>query len=143
VELRNLTPSTTYGVAVRHRDDLGGTSAFRDGDLRNDRYAQDGAARAAVRYRRRRRYGRDGIDVAPLTPGPRINIPVGVSLLLTATDPAMKFEIQHAPDSAGAPNVGAATSIAPTLPGTQRSYHDPQPLDGATPLVPSPPRGLR
>jgi hypothetical protein len=45
----------------------------------------------------------------------------------------MLFEIQHAPDNgSGAPNAGAATTIATNLLGTQRSYHDPQPIDGAT-----------
>jgi hypothetical protein len=55
----------------------------------------------------------------------------GVLVELWASDRAYDLEVQSAPDSAGSPNVGAATTIATGIPGTQPVYLDPQPLDNA------------
>jgi hypothetical protein len=54
----------------------------------------------------------------------------GVALALFAADPAYDFEVQRAPDSAGAPNVGAAATLPQNAKGTDRIYIDPLPLDG-------------
>lgn len=55
---------------------------------------------------------------------------VGVVVALYPSDPAYTIEIQRAPDSAGAPNTGAAASIVAGLPGTQETYVDVLPPDG-------------
>lgn len=132
VQLRNLTPSVTYGVAVRHRDEVGGFSNFSATTFATTGTPSTAPLAPPLGIGGGGGTTGTGIDVAPITPGPRIDVPVGITLLLNPGDPAMKFEIQHAPDSSGSPNVGAATSIATNLPGIARAYHDQQPLDGAT-----------
>lgn len=131
VELRNLNVSTTYGVAVRHRDDFGGTSAFATATFTTTGTRKTALLTPPIGIGGGGGTVGVGIDLAPIVITPRIDVPVGVSLLLNSSDPAYDFEIQHAPDSGGSPNVGAATTIGLNVPGTQRVYHDPQPLDGA------------
>jgi hypothetical protein len=130
VQLRNLTPSTTYGVAVRHRDASGGTSNMATATLATTATPSTAPLTPPLGIPRGDTGG-VGIDLAPILPTPRIAFPTGIRLLLNAKDPAFAFEIQHAPDSSGAPNVGAATTIANKVPGTRLTYHDARPLDGA------------
>lgn len=131
VQLRNLTPSATYGVAVRHRDIYGGTSAFSA-----ETFATTGSPSTAPLTPPLGIGGGggatgSGIDVAPIVPGPRIDVPVGISLLLAAADPSFNIDIQTAPDSAGSPNLGAISVVATKVSGRTRVYHVSTPLDGA------------
>lgn len=127
--LTDLTPSTTYGVGIRHRDTLGGGSAFATATFTTTGTASTAPAPPAPGIGGGASSG-SGTGLTPTQP--RRGTPIGVMLNLFPIDPAFSFEIQHAPDSSGAPNVGAAASVATNVPGTQRSYHDQQPIDGAT-----------
>jgi hypothetical protein len=51
----------------------------------------------------------------------------GIILALASADSTLKFEIQRAPDSAGAP--GTWVTIAPAMPGSSLFYIDPLPND--------------
>lgn len=65
-------------------------------------------------------------------PGDEVRPQTGIAVALYPSDLAYDFEIQRAPDSAGAPNTGAAVSLSDTIPGGQDFYLDELPLDGAT-----------
>lgn len=68
--------------------------------------------------------------IGPAHPLAPIALTTGIPIALYASDPAYAFDIQRAPDVAGAP--GAYATIATDIPGAQQVYVDPLPLDNAT-----------
>jgi hypothetical protein len=132
--VNGLTPSSNYAVAVRHRDPTtGATSSFATATFSTT------GTRSRALQPPQPSIGGGGSAGTGTSPAPIIAKPknfsasfVGVTLNLYPNDPSYLFEIQHAPDSAGAPNVGAAATIAQNVPGTQQAFLHQQPIDGAT-----------
>lgn len=65
----------------------------------------------------------------PVTIG-RLTPASGIPIALYGSDPDYLFEIERAPDSAGAPDTGSAVPIADEVLGTDQIYIDALPLDG-------------
>lgn len=129
VPLRNLTPSQTYGVAVRHRDASGGTSAFSATTFATTAAPSTAPLTPPLGIGGGGGTSGVGLNAAPIVAQAKIPVAVGISLLLNPADPSYDFEIQRAPDVSGAP--GTWATINAQVPGATKVFHDSLPLDGA------------
>jgi hypothetical protein len=114
--LRGLTASTTYQVAVAHRDSgTGEVSSEAASSFTTTGSTSVVAPRVAY------------MEALPIVEDAQY--PSGVALGLWAGNESLDIEIQRAPDSAGSP--GTWETIA-TVPGSTAVFVDPLPSTGAT-----------
>lgn len=130
-KLQQLSASTAYACAVLMRDAQGGISAFATATFATSAVLAVAPRPAGLGLAVP---GNDlkptGYLTSPLTRRPAQTS--GVLLAFYPSDASFGYELQRAPDLAGAPNAGAAVTVSSNIPGTAATFVDPRPFD-ATP----------